>query len=236
MAEEVKFGRAGKKGITGRHGAKSPRSTNGRGAADTVSPMPLIVDHWGIVEGRVAIKERVLSGAIGKGRQIPIFQASGGGVNHRDRSRPPTASSPGEGKILTAGGFRTATSISSLFTVPQQRQIRGTLLMSGVTSMLVGAAPPGPSPTARFATTCTGPGPLATLWRGLEQSFDCGFRSNLGNFRAKGQSMFRGPASLVERMFFAQGAGACALSSWHEDCGGTTPGAIDNFSFRVADD
>ena len=93
--EEVKFG--GGKVI--RDGMGQSQVTNAQGAADTVITNALIVDHWGIVKADVAIKEGMIA-AIGKAGN-PDIQP-----NVTIIIGPGTDVIAGEGKILTAGGFR----------------------------------------------------------------------------------------------------------------------------------
>src|SRR5262249_58082397 len=94
--EEVKFG--GGKVI--RDGMGQSQATNKQGAADTVITNALIVDHWGIVKADVAIKEGFIS-AIGKAGNPDIQPGVTIVIG------PGTDVIAGEGKILTAGGFRT---------------------------------------------------------------------------------------------------------------------------------
>src|SRR5712675_137284 len=107
--EEVKFG--GGKVI--RDGMGQSQVTNKQGAADTVIPTALLVDHWGIVKAG-----------------NPDIQPGGTII-----IGPGTDVIAGEGKILTAGGFDSHIH----FICPQQIEHA---LMSGVTSLLgSGTAP-----------------------------------------------------------------------------------------------
>src|SRR5215468_1986497 len=192
--EEVKFG--GGKVI--RDGMGQSQVTNKQGAVDTVVTNAIVLDHWGIVKGDVAIKDGKVH-SIGKAGN-PDIQP-----NVNIVIGPGTDVIAGEGKILTAGGFDSHIH----FICPQQIEHA---LMSGVTSMLGGGT--GPS-HGTYATTCT-PGP----WHmgRMIQSFDA-FPVNLG---ISGKGNASRPAALVEMIK----AGACALKL-HEDWG-TTPAAIDN--------
>src|SRR2546421_7463151 len=191
--EEVKFG--GGKVI--RDGMGQSQVTNKAGAVDTVITNAIVLDHWGIVKGDVAIKDGKIH-SIGKAGN-PDIQPSVTIV-----IGPGTEIIAGEGRILTAGGFDTHIH----FICPQQVD---DALMSGVTSMLGGGTGPA---AGTNATTCT-PGPWH-LGR-MIQAADA-FPVNLG-FAGKGNASR--PAALEEMVE----AGACALKL-HEDWG-TTPAAID---------
>src|SRR5436190_1133287 len=191
--EEVKFG--GGKVI--RDGMGQSQITNRQGAVDTVITNALILDHWGIVEGDVGIKDGKIA-AIGKAGNPDIQPGVTIVIG------PGTEAIAGEGKILTAGGFDTHIH----FICPQQIE---EALMAGITSMLGGGT--GPAEGTK-ATTCT-PGPWH-LGR-MIQAVDA-FPMNLG-FSGKGNASL--PAALEEMIE----AGACSLKlhvAW-----GTTPGAID---------
>src|SRR3954454_16661792 len=192
--EEVKFG--GGKVI--RDGMGQSQVTNKQGAVDTVITNAIVLDHWGIVKGDVAIKDGKIH-SIGKAGN-PDIQP-----NVTIVIGPGTDVIAGEGRILTAGGFDSHIH----FICPQQVD---DALMSGVTTLLGGGT--GPS-HGTFATTCT-PGP----WHigRMIQSFDA-FPVNLG-IACKGNASR--PAALEEMIK----AGACAMKL-HEDWG-TTPAAIDN--------
>src|SRR6202522_3315252 len=191
--EEVKFG--GGKVI--RDGMGQSQVTRARGAVDTVITNATILDHWGIVEADVAIKDGNIH-AIGKAGNPDIQPGVTIVIG------PGTEVIAGEGKILTAGGFDTHIH----FICPQQVD---EALMSGVTSMLGGGTGPA---HGTFATTCT-PGPWH-IARMIQAADD--FPVNLG-FAGKGNASR--PAALEEMIK----AGACALKL-HEDWG-TTPAAID---------
>jgi len=158
----------------------------------------VILEHWGIVNADVAIKDGLIH-AIAKAGNPDIQPKVTIIVG------PGTDVIAGEGKILTAGGFDSHIH----FICPQQVD---DALMSGVTTMLGGGT--GPS-HGTFATTCT-PGP----WHigRMIQSFDA-FPVNLG---ISGKGNASRPAALEEMIK----GGACALKL-HEDWG-TTPAAIDN--------
>src|SRR3954451_8026409 len=192
--EEVKFG--GGKVI--RDGMGQSQVTNKQGAVDTVITNAVILDHWGIVKGDVAIKDGKIH-SIGKAGN-PDIQP-----NVTIIIGPGTDVIAGEGRILTAGGFDSHIH----FICPQQVD---DALMSGVTTLLGGGT--GPS-HGTFATTCT-PGPWHIAR--MIQSFDA-FPVNLG-IACKGNASR--PAALEEMIK----AGACAMKL-HEDWG-TTPAAIDN--------
>jgi urease subunit alpha len=192
--EEVKFG--GGKVI--RDGMGQSQVTNKQGAVDTVITNAIVLDHWGIVKGDVAIKDGKIH-SIGKAGN-PDIQP-----NVTIVIGPGTDVIAGEGKILTAGGFDSHIH----FICPQQID---DALMSGVTTLLGGGT--GPS-HGTFATTCT-PGPWHIAR--MIQSFDA-FPVNLG-IACKGNASR--PAALEEMIQ----AGACAMKL-HEDWG-TTPAAIDN--------
>src|SRR3989440_883215 len=172
--------------------------TNKQGAVDTVITNAIVLDHWGIVKGDVAIKDGKIH-SIGKAGN-PDIQPSVTIV-----IGPGTDVIAGEGRILTAGGFDSHIH----FICPQQID---DALMSGVTTLLGGGT--GPS-HGTFATTCT-PGPWHIAR--MIQSFDA-FPINLG-IACKGNASR--PAALEEMLK----AGACAMKL-HEDWG-TTPAAIDN--------
>src|ERR1043165_1930321 len=192
--EEVKFG--GGKVI--RDGMGQSQVTNKQGAVDTVITNAIVLDHWGIVKGDVAIKDGQIH-SIGKAGN-PDIQP-----NVTIIIGPGTDVIAGEGRILTAGGFDSHIH----FICPQQVD---DALMSGVTTLLGGG--PGPS-HGTFATTCT-PGPWHIAR--MIQSFDA-FPVNLG---ISGKGNASRPAALEEMIK----AGACAMKL-HEDWG-TTPAAIDN--------
>src|SRR5436305_2816615 len=192
--EEVKFG--GGKVI--RDGMGQSQVTNKQGAVDTVITNAIVLDHWGVVKGDVAIKDGKIH-SIGKAGN-PDIQP-----NVTIVIGPGTDVIAGEGRILTAGGFDSHIHFIS----PQQVD---DALMSGVTTLLGGGT--GPS-HGTFATTCT-PGPWHIAR--MIQSFDA-FPVNLG-IACKGNASR--PAALEEMIK----AGACAMKL-HEDWG-TTPAAIDN--------
>src|SRR5262249_45797692 len=92
--EEVKFG--GGKVI--RAGMGQTQTRKKKGAAHTVTPNALVLDHWGIVKADVGIKDEKVA-AIGKAGN-PDIQP-----NVTIVIGPGTEAIGGEGKILTAGGF-----------------------------------------------------------------------------------------------------------------------------------
>ena len=191
--EEVKFG--GGKVI--RDGMGQSQRTRSEGAVDTVITNALILDHWGIVKGDIAIKDGRIA-AIGKAGN-PDVQPSVDII-----IGPGTEVIAGEGNIVTAGGIDTHVH----FICPQQIE---EALFSGVTTMMGGGTGPAAGTTA---TTCT-PGPWH-IRRMLEAADS--FPVNLGFF---GKGNASSPAGLVEQIE----AGACGLKL-HEDWG-TTPAAID---------
>jgi urease subunit alpha len=191
--EEVKFGG----GKVVRDGMGQSQRSQAEGAVDTVVTNALIVDHWGIVKGDVAILNGRIA-AIGKAGN-PDVQP-----NVTIVIGPGTEIIAGEGKILTAGGV----DAHIHFICPQQVE---DALASGVTTMCGGGTGPA-SGTA--ATTCTpGPWHLARMLQAAE-----GLPVNLA-FSGKGNASR--PAALEEMLR----AGASSLKL-HEDWG-TTPAAID---------
>src|ERR1041385_8390029 len=92
--EEVKFG--GGKVI--RDGMGQSQVTSKQGAVDTVITNAIVLDHWGIVKGDVAIKDGKIH-SIGKAGN-PDIQP-----NVTIVIGPGTDVIAGEGRILTAGGF-----------------------------------------------------------------------------------------------------------------------------------
>ena len=191
--EEVKFG--GGKVI--RDGMGQSQISRADGAADTVITNAVILDHWGIVKGDLAIRGGRIA-AIGKAGN-PDVQP-----NVDIIIGPGTEVIAGEGKIVTAGGIDTHVH----FICPQQIE---EALYSGLTTMMGGGTGPA---AGSNATTCT-PGP----WHieRLLQAADA-FPMNLGFF-GKGNASL--PGALIEQIE----AGACGLKL-HEDWG-TTPSAID---------
>ena len=191
--EEVKFG-----------GGKVIRDGMGQGqevaakVADTVITNAVVVDHWGIVKGDIAIKNGRIA-AIGKAGN-PDIQP---GVNIVIGAA--TEIIAGEGMIVTAGGIDTHIH----FICPQQID---EALASGVTTMIGGGTGPA---TGTNATTCTpGPWHIANMLKSADA-----FAMNLG-FTGKGNVSL--PEPLIEQVK----AGAMGLKL-HEDWG-TTPAAIDN--------
>ena len=191
--EEVKFG-----------GGKVIRDGMGQGqevaakVADTVISNAVVVDHWGIVKGDIAIKNGRIA-AIGKAGN-PDIQP---GVNIVIGAA--TEIIAGEGMIVTAGGIDTHIH----FICPQQID---EALASGVTTMIGGGTGPA---TGTNATTCTpGPWHIANMLKSADA-----FAMNLG-FTGKGNVSL--PEPLIEQVK----AGAMGLKL-HEDWG-TTPAAIDN--------
>ncbi|RKF12791.1 urease subunit alpha [Alginatibacterium sediminis] len=191
--DEVKFG-----------GGKVIRDGMGQGqlschvTPDLVITNAVILDHWGIVKGDVAIKDGRIA-AIGKagnpdvqsGVDIPIG--------------PGTEILAGEGSILTAGGIDSHIH----FICPQQIE---EALMSGVTTMIGGGTGPA---TGTNATTCT-PG-IWNMHRMLQSLDD--FPMNFG-------LLGKGNASLPLALHEQVDAGAVGLKL-HEDWG-TTPASISN--------
>src|SRR3954471_11131807 len=192
--EEVKFG--GGKVI--RDGMGQSQVTNKQGAVDTVITNAIVLDHWGIVKGDVAIKDGKIH-SIGKAGN-PDIQP-----NVTIVIGPGTDVIAGEGRILTAGGIDSHIH----FICPQQMD---DALMSGVTTMLGGGTGPA---TGTFATTCTpGPWHIASMLSAADA-----FPMNLGFFG-------KGNVSVPEPLEEQVRAGAIGLKL-HEDWG-TTPAAIDN--------
>jgi urease subunit alpha len=99
--EEVKFG--GGKVIRDGMGQSQARAP--QGAVDTVITNALIVDHWGIVQGRYRPQGR-------PHRRHRQGRQPGYAAGRRHHHRPRHRDHRGEGKILTAGGID-ATSTSS---------------------------------------------------------------------------------------------------------------------------
>src|SRR5215831_4971659 len=191
--EEVKFG--GGKVI--RDGMGQSQRTRSEGAVDTVITNALILDHWGVVKGDIAIKDGRIA-AIGKAGN-PDVQP-----NVDIIIGPGTEIIAGEGKIVTAGGIDTHIH----FICPQQID---EALYSGVTTMMGGGTGPAAGTTA---TTCT-PGPWH-IQRMLEAAD--AFPMNLGLFGKGNASRATGIVEQIE-------AGVCGLKL-HEDWG-ATPAAID---------
>src|SRR6202044_3560696 len=192
--EEVKFG--GGKVI--RDGMGQSQVSQAQGAVDTVITNALIIDHWGVVKGDVAITN---------GRIARIGKAGNPDVqpNVDIIIGPGTEIIAGEGKILTAGGFDAHVH----FICPQQVE---EALASGITTLLGGGTGPA---TGTSATTCTpGPWHLGRMMQAAE-----GLPINI-MFAGKGNATR--PEALEEMVR----AGAAALKL-HEDWG-TTPAAIDN--------
>jgi urease subunit alpha len=191
--EEVKFG--GGKVI--RDGMGQSQRSRSEGAVDTVITNALILDHWGIVEADIGVKDGRIA-AIGKAGN-PDVQS-----NVDIILGPGTEAIAGEGKIVTAGGI----DVHVHFICPQQIE---EALYSGVTTMMGGGTGPA---TGTNATTCT-PGPWHI--QRMLQAADA-FPMNLGLFGKGNSSTAAGLVDQIE-------AGACGLKL-HEDWG-TTPAAID---------
>ena len=191
--EEVKFG--GGKVI--RDGMGQSQMSNAQGAVDTVITNALILDHWGVVKGDVAIKDGRIN-AIGKAGNPDVQPGVDIIIG------PGTEIIAGEGKILTAGGIDSHIH----FICPQLIE---EALASGITTMIGGGTGPA---TGTAATTCTpGPWHLARMLQAAE-----GLPVNLA-FAGKGN------ASLPDALEEMVRAGASCLKL-HEDWG-TTPAAID---------
>ena len=191
--EEVKFG--GGKVI--RDGMGQSQVSQAQGAVDTVITNALIIDHWGVVKGDVAITN---------GRIARIGKAGNPDVqpNVDIIIGPGTEIIAGEGKILTAGGVDSHIH----FICPQQVE---DAIAAGMTTLIGGGTGPA---TGTAATTCTpGPWHIARMLQAAE-----GLPVNLA-FAAKGNAAR--PAALEEMIR----AGASCLKL-HEDWG-TTPAAID---------
>ena len=191
--EEVKFG--GGKVI--RDGMGQSQASQAEGAVDTVITNAVIIDHWGIVKGDVAITDGRIA-RIGKAGN-PDVQPDVDIV-----IGPGTEVIAAEGKILTAGGI----DCHIHFICPQQVE---EAIASGITTLVGGGTGPA---TGTAATTCTpGPWHLARMLQAAE-----GLPVNI-SFSGKGNASR--PAALVEMIR----AGASCLKL-HEDWG-TTPAAID---------
>src|ERR1700691_2370697 len=190
--EEVKFG--GGKVIRDGMG-QSQRSS--KDAADTVITNAVIVDHSGIVNADIGIKDGRISG-IGKAGNPDIQPGVTIVIG------PSTEIIAGEHMIVTAGGIDTHIH----FICPQQID---EAIAAGLTTMIGGGTGPA---TGTYATTCTpGPWHIERMLQAAE-----GYPINLG-FLGKGNASQ--PEPLREQI----AAGAVGLKL-HEDWG-TTPAAID---------
>ena len=191
--DEVKFG--GGKVI--RDGMGQSQLTRAQGAADTVITNAVVLDHWGVVKGDIAIRDGRIA-AVGKAGNPDTQEGVDIVIG------PATEISAGEGRIVTAGGF----DCHIHFICPQQIE---EALHSGITTMLGGGTGPA---TGTNATTCTpGPWHIARMIEAADA-----WPMNFG-FAGKGN------ASLAPALEEQVRAGACALKL-HEDWG-TTPAAID---------
>jgi len=170
--EEVKFG--GGKVI--RDGMGQSQRSRSEGAVDTVITNALILDHSGIVNADIAIKDGRIA-AIGKAGN-PDVQP-----NVTIVIGPGTEVIAGEGKIVTAGGIDTHVH----YICPQQIE---EALYSGLTTMMGGGTGPA---VGTNATTCT-PGPWHI--QKMLQAAD-GFPINLGFF---GKGNASSPAGLIEQI------------------------------------
>lgn len=190
--DEVKFG--GGKVI--RDGMGQSQRT-GVEVADTVITNALVLDHWGIIKGDIAIKGGRIQ-AIGKAGNPDVQEGVTIIIG------PGTEVIAGEGQIVTAGGV----DAHIHFICPQQID---EALTSGVTTMLGGGTGPA---TGTNATTCTpGPWHIATMLKAVDN-----LPMNIG-FLGKGNASL--PEALEEQVL----AGAMGLKL-HEDWG-TTPASID---------
>ena len=191
--DEVKFG--GGKVI--RDGMGQSQLTRAQGTADTVITNAVVLDHWGVVKGDIAIRDGRVA-AVGKAGNPDTQEGVDIVIG------PATEIIAGEGRIVTAGGF----DCHIHFICPQQIE---EALHSGITTMLGGGTGPA---TGTNATTCTpGPWHIARMIEAADA-----WPMNLG-FAGKGN------ASLAPALEEQVRAGACALKL-HEDWG-TTPAAID---------
>ena len=191
--DEVKFG--GGKVI--RDGMGQSQLTRAQGTADTVITNAVVLDHWGVVKGDIAIRDGRIA-AVGKAGNPDTQEGVDIVIG------PATEIIAGEGRIVTAGGF----DCHIHFICPQQIE---EALHSGITTMLGGGTGPA---TGTNATTCTpGPWHIARMIEAADA-----WPMNLG-FAGKGN------ASLAPALEEQVRAGACALKL-HEDWG-TTPAAID---------
>ncbi len=190
--DEVKFG--GGKVIRDGMGQSQRCSAD---VADTVITNAVILDHWGVVKGDIAIKNGRIQ-AIGKAGN-PDVQA---GVDII--IGPGTEVIAGEGQIVTAGGV----DAHIHFICPQQVE---EALMSGVTTMLGGGTGPA---TGTNATTCTpGPWHLSKMLQAVDS-----LPMNIG-------LLGKGNGSLPDALEEQVKAGAMGMKL-HEDWG-TTPASID---------
>src|SRR3954468_21252710 len=190
--EEVKFG--GGKVIRDGMG-QSQRA--GADVADTVITNALILDHWGIVKGDIAIKNGRISG-IGKAGNPDVQPGVTIVIG------PGTEIIAGEGCIATAGAIDTHIHFIS----PQQCE---DALTSGVTTMIGGGTGPA---AGTNATTCTpGTWNVSRMLQAAEA-----LPMNLG-FLGKGNASR--PEALDEQI-----EAGCIGLKLHEDWG-TTPAAID---------
>jgi urease subunit alpha len=192
--EEVKFG--GGKSI--RDGMAQSQRSRAQGAVDTVITNAVIIDHWGIVKGDIAIKDGRIA-AIGKAGN-PDTQP---GIDII--IGPGTEIIAGEGRLVTAGGI----DAHIHWICPQQAE---DALYSGITTMIGGGTGPAEGTSA---TTCTpGPWHIGRMLQAVE-----GLPVNIGLL---GKGNTSKPDGLIEQIQ----AGVCGLKL-HEDWG-TTPAAIDN--------
>jgi len=192
--EEVKFGG----GKTIRDGMAQSQRTRAEGAMDTVLTNALIIDHWGIVNADIGLKDGRIA-AIGKAGNPDTMPGVDIIIG------PGTEIISCEGSIVTTGGIDSHIH----FICPQQVD---EALASGITTMLGGGTGPA---TGTFATTCT-PGP----WH-IERMLQAadGLPMNIG-FLGKGNASR--PEPLREQIE----AGVIGLKL-HEDWG-STPSAISN--------
>ena len=191
--EEVKFG--GGKVI--RDGMGQGQRSRAEGAVDTVITNAVILDHWGIVNADIGIRDGRIAG-IGKAGNPDIQPGVDIVIG------PGTEIIAGEGKIVTAGGIDSHIHLIC-------PQLCEEALYSGITTMLGGGTGPA---AGTAATTCTpGPWQLARMLQAAE-----GIPVHLGFF---GKGNASEPKALIEMIE----AGACGLKL-HEDWG-TTPAAID---------
>src|SRR5919204_850674 len=193
--DEVKFGG----GKVLRDGMGQAPHIGAAEAPDVLITNALIVDHWGIVNADIGIKDGLIV-AIGKAGN-PALMA---GVHPQLMVGAGTEVIAGEGLIVTPGGIDTHIH----FICPQQIP---EALSAGITTLIGGGTGPA---TGTKATTCT-PGPW-NLYRMLQAADE--YPINIG-FLGKGNGSM--PQPLREQIE----AGALGLKL-HEDWG-TTPAAID---------
>jgi urease subunit alpha len=178
---------------------QSSRTTNARGALDTVITNALILDYWGIVKADIGIKDGRIVG-IGKAGNPDTMP----NVTSEMECGAGTEAISAEGCIVTAGALETHVH----FICPQQCW---EALSAGITTMIGGGT--GPATGTNAVTSTPGPWNISRMLEAAE-----GIPMNLG-FTGKGNCSL--PDALNEQIE----AGALGLKV-HEDWG-STPAAID---------